>query len=139
MDIAEIGNLICTQDNRITDQPIFIVERQRTEWGYAPGYSDDYKWLNSENDYDEADEEQAERLDAIDDECGDLGCWEKVYYKHYWGFVTACFTEQGCKDYLARDGHNLGVTRIFAAGSYRNHEWQTVRRYLMDKAACKVA
>ncbi len=126
--IAQIGELIRTQDNRITDQPIFIVERQRTEWGFSTEYSDEYKWLNPENDYEEADEEFAAELDEAE---GMIG-WEKVYYKHYWEFVTACFTEQGCKDYLSRNGHNLGKTRIFACGSYRNDEWQIVRKFLMS-------
>lgn len=132
MSIEDIGKLIRTQDNRITDQPVFIVERQRTEWGYGIGHSDDYKWLNPENDYSEADEEETERLDELDNECGDTGNWQKVFYKHYWEFVTPCFTEQGCKDYLAQNGHNLGVTRIYAHGSYRNDEWQAVRKHLID-------
>jgi hypothetical protein len=139
MEIEQIGELIKTQDNRITDQPIFIVERERTEWGYSSEYSDEYKWLHPENDYDEADEEEAERLDELDSQCEDTEGWEKVYYKKYWEFVTACFTEQGCKDYLKLNGHNLGKTRIFATGSYRNHEWQTVRKMLIEQAACKAA
>lgn len=52
-----------------------------------------------------------------------------------WEFVTACFTEKGCKDYLAVNGHNLTEPRIYAAGSYRNEEFRTVREYLLGLAA----
>lgn len=139
MELKDIGYLIKTQDNRITDSPIFIVERERTEWGYSHEYSDEYKWLHPENDYDEADEEEAERLDELDSQCEDTEGWQKVYYKKYWEFVTACFTEKGCQDYLELNGHNLGKTRIFAAGSYRNNEWRTVRDHLLSMAAERAA
>jgi len=134
MELKEVGSLILTQDNRITDQPIFIVQRQRTEWGYSSEYVDDYKWLNHGDDCAEADEEKSDSLDADELEGEDLEAWEKGYYKHYWEFVTACFTEQGCKDYLLRNGHNLGVTRIYADGSYRNDEWRAVRNHLISLA-----
>jgi hypothetical protein len=49
----------------------------------------------------------------------------------YWEFVTACFTEEGCKEYLRQDGHNLrGEVEIFVAGGYRNDEWEAVREHL---------
>jgi len=131
-EIAEIGNLIRTQDNRITDQPIFIVEKEVTEWGYSPDHTDDYMWINAPNDYAEATEEESEKLDVLEDEGGDVGDWEKHYYRKRWEFVTPCFTESGCKEFIVRNGHNLGVTRIYACGSYRNNEWQTVRKHLME-------
>jgi len=43
---------------------------------------------------------------------------------------AACFTEQGCRDYLARDGHNLRLPFIYAFGSFRNSEYQFVRKWL---------
>ena len=65
MELKEIGNLIKTQDNRITDQPLFIVERERISWGYDSSYCDDYKWVRYTDDYLEADEEMAAALDQI--------------------------------------------------------------------------
>ena len=76
---AGVGELIRTQDNRITSNPIFVVEQKR---GNA------------------------------------------------WTFVTACLTEQGCKDYLAVDGHNLTNPRIYGPGGFRNQEWQNLRDFL---------
>lgn len=131
-ELKAIGELIRTQDNRITDAPIFIVQREVREWGYDPYYAEEFKWVHLEGDGHEADEEQAERLEGLDGNCEDTSPWAKVYYKDRWQFVTACFTEQGCKDYLRQNGHNLGKTRIYADGSYRNDEYRKVRKALME-------
>lgn len=137
--LIEIGNNIVTQDNRITDAPLFAVERLRKDYGYDPKYADEYVWLDTENEHDEASELMAERLDALDKGYRTWKDWEKIYYKERWEFVMACFTEQGCKDYLERDGHNLGKTRIYAYGSYRNEEYRLVREYLKSLATVEAA
>lgn len=133
MQLKEIGNLICTQDNRVTDQPIFVVEKSvmvitDPDYGY-----DKEEWVNTQSgDYEIASETKAKRLDALLKDCRSTGDWEKFYMKEVWEFVTACFTEQGCKDYLMLDGHNLGKTRIYAYGSYRNNEYREIRKHLID-------
>jgi len=126
--IEEIRESIKTQDNRITDQPMFVVQQKVRDSGYDPDYCDDYEWYNH-SDYYIADDEEAKKLDenGADDEV-----WVKKYYKERWEFVTACFTEQGCKDYLKINGHNLKETRIYAEGSWRNAEFQTVRNMLIE-------
>lgn len=131
--LKALGELIRTQDNRITDAPIFIVQRECREWGYDSAYCDDFAWINcSSGECEEADDEKHDELEGIDAACEDTGEWERCYYKDRWEFVTACFTEQGCKDYISANGHNLGKTRIYADGSYRNDEYRTVRQALID-------
>lgn len=140
MELKEIGTLICTQDNRITDQPIFVVEKSvmvitDPDYGY-----DAEEWGNTESgDYETATGTKERRLNALYDGGRDTGDWTKFYLKEVWEFVTACFTEQGCKDYLAANGHNIGKSRIYVYGSFRNAEYQTVRNYLMSKSDCKAA
>ena len=131
--LKEIGNLIKTQDNRITEQPLFVVQR-RMELVCPEGYGDGSKWLCPDEEFIEADEVRSARLDALENGYRETGKWEKFHYHEHWEFVTACFTEQGCEDYIKRDGHNLGKTRIYAYGSYRNVEYQTVRKHLMNLA-----
>ena len=135
MDISKIGELINTQDNRITDQPIFVVEKRVlvvTDPDY--GYEDE-EWVNTQSgDYQRADATKAGRLDALRDGCRDTTPWEKFFLTETWQFVTSCFTEQGCKDFLAINGHNIGKSRIYAYGSYRNHEYQSVRKMLSGLA-----
>lgn len=119
---CRLGKLIYTQDNRITDQPLFIVQQLVRDYGYDPNYSDNFVWVNR---YDpEGYHEELPEGASMDD-------YEQVYYKDRWEFVTACFTEAGCKEYLKKDGHNLNEPRIYAAGSYRNDEYHFVRDSLI--------
>jgi hypothetical protein len=134
-EMRKIGNVIATQDNRITDAPIFVVEQKQ------PVVSDsDYndcrvEWRETENgDYSEATPERAARLEALFHAGRDTPGWRRYEVTDIWVFVTACFTAQGCRDYLARNGHNLRETRVYAYGSYRNEEYRAVRKYLMSMA-----
>lgn len=133
METKEIGKLICTQDNRITDQPIFVVEKSimiitDPDYGY-----DACEWINTESgDYEKADCDAENSLEDMEANGVDTAEWKKFYLKEVWEFVTACFTEQGCKDYLNENGHNIGKSRIYAYGSYRNKEYQAVRNHLIS-------
>jgi len=128
MELEEIGKLIKTQDNRITDQPMFIVQQKKIDWGYDPDYVDDYEWYNEEEDR-SADDDEVKQLENYT--ISFRSSWEKRCYKERWEFVTACFTEQGCKNYLKINGHNLKEPRIYAEGSYRNNEFRAVRDMLI--------
>lgn len=132
--LKEIGALIASQDNRATDAPIFIVQQRVRFVGVDLDHTDDYVWIDGPNDHAEASELEAAGLDAIEQEGGDTGDWEKFGYIDRWEFVTACFTEQGCKDYIAVNGHNLTDPRIYADGSYRNAEFRLVREFLKSLA-----
>lgn len=130
--LMEIGRGIKTQDNMFTDQPMFVVE----EAVYIPtdpdyGY-DLAEWAeNKSGDYHKATETQAARLELLHEGMRDTGKWEKHYSKKVWQFVTCCFTEKGCHDYLKINRHNLGEIRIYAYGSFRNKEYQDVRNFLI--------
>ena len=132
--MKEIGRLIKTQDNRITDQPIFVVEESKLiitdpDYGY-----DAEEWVNMEGcDYETASETKARRLDALAEDFRDTGKWKKFFYKETWEFLTACFTESGCIDYLRLNGHRLGKTRIYAYGNFRNYEYQSIRKFLLEQ------
>lgn len=132
--MAHIGHLIATQDNRITDQPIFIVQQKRETVGHPDYDNNRIAWVNDDNS--EADASESAELEAaFAEEGAEPNGWRRLALCFHWEFVTACFTEQGCKDYLARDGHNLREPRIYAAGSYRNEEWRQVRSFLLELAA----
>lgn len=135
MNLKDIKHLIKTQDNRITQDPIFVVEQKRRMYGFDSLYADDYVWLD-DDDYEEADKEAVAVLEqSYYDDRGKYNGqdYSKVYYKEHWEFVTACFTEQGCKDYINRDAHNLGETRIYAYSAYKNSEWRSLRKMLLDE------
>ena len=125
--LAQIGHLLRTQDNRATDAPMFIVQERKRDYGYDCDFCDDEVWLDTENDYVEATPAEVKKLES-----GKMNGeqWQKTGYKDRWEFVTACFTEDGCKSFIEADGHNHGELRIYAAGSYRNHEFRFVRNFL---------
>lgn len=125
--LAKIAHLIRTQDNRATDAPMFIVQERKRDYGYDCDFCDEHVWLDTENDYVEATPAEVRNLESGK---MDGRRWQKTGYKDRWEFVTACFTEQGCKDFIAADGHNHGELRIYAAGSYRNHEFRFVRDFI---------
>jgi len=137
--LKAIVKQILGQDNRCTDAPMFIVQERKRIWGISEEYSEDSAWIDTESgDTIEADDKEAAILDSLRQSYKDVpDNWEKVGYIDQWEFVTACFTEQGCKDYLAANGHNHGETRIYAAGSYRNAEFRSVREFLKSIALVK--
>lgn len=140
--LAELSLELHTQDNRITADPLFCVQQQRTVWGMAEGYSDDFKWFDAndpESHYEE-DEIYAEiREHHGIDECLDLQIdpedfgYKKVYFKRYWDFVTAHFTEKAADRYLQENAHNLDNPRVFVTSQYRCDEWNRVRKFLMGE------
>lgn len=126
-ELYTIGENIRTQDNRWTDQPMFAVMQKLEIIG-----SDDHSpsrivWCK---DGEEVSESRAKRLEALHQNFRDTSDYDRYAMQEIDEFVTACFTEQGCKDYLARNGHNLRLPFIYAFGSYRNNEFQLIRNWL---------
>jgi hypothetical protein len=130
--LRTIHTALHTQNNRITAAPMFAVQQKKRVYGIDNDYDPKIVWVGDEGQ--EASAEDAARFEAAYDEnCEtEMEGYRRLGYHEYWEFVTACFTEQGCKDYLARNGHNLGETQIYAYGTYRNVEWGIVRDFLMS-------
>jgi len=128
--LKKIGHLIRTQDNRCTDQPMFIVQENVKDWHITADEATGHVW--KDDDYDDPDEKMLawlERLESWDDIPKP---WHKHYFRTRWEFVTACFTEQGCKDYMACNKHNhTGELRIYGWHSFRNAEFRSVRTFLI--------
>ncbi|MEI7174799.1 hypothetical protein [Pectobacterium carotovorum] len=126
-----IGNNINTQDNRITDQPMFVVFQKREIIGSDEHSPSRIVWVW---DGEEVSELRAKRLEALYHDGRDTRSFDRYAMQEIDEFVTACFTEQGCEDYLSLNGHNLRQPYIFACGSFRNNEYQTVRNWLRGKS-----
>lgn len=129
--LAQVRHNLHTQDNRITAHPMFVVQQRVRVYGFDPAYTGQgIAWLY------EGVEQSADspELRIARDEYWQTNIvpdgWTTTAWKDRWEFVTACFTEQGCKDYLKADGHNLTDPRIYVASGHRNREWQLVREWL---------
>lgn len=137
-ELRRIGHLLRTQDNLCTDQPLWIVQQKRIIIGIDPAWNDGddhIVWLIEDQEIYKGDEEFAELEKAYEDDGTVPEDYTRSAFHETWEFVTACFTEQGCKDYLARDRHNLKEPRIYADGSYRNAEYRVLRNWLMSLPA----
>jgi len=161
--LQAMASRILTQDNRITADPIFVVQRRIRTYGMEDGYSDNYTFLDrddytpvyfGEDEYycpecggipEESEEPEPVKLtrEEFDDETCSLceGYLDldqlgvvKVSYKDHWEHHMPFFTEVGAEDYLKINGHNLGKTRIYVKSAFRNAEWNTMRSMLIEMA-----
>ena len=126
-ELSTIGELIRTQDNRITDQPMFVVFQKREIIGSDEHSPSRICWVW---DGEEVSELRAKRLEALYQDGRDTRGYDRYAMQEVDEFVTACFTEHGCKDFLRQNGHNLRQPYIYACGSFRNKEYQLVRNWL---------
>lgn len=128
--IQEIAQRVATQDNRATAEPIFAVMQKR-EMVTLEGHDHDrIVWVNTEcGDYTEASRQKARHLEKKFRNDDETPGWARYAVKEVDQFVTACFSEEGCKDYLRRDRHNLRKPFIYAFGSYRNAEWHNIIKF----------
>ena len=135
-DFKTIKNSLLTQDNRITEIPIFVVEQKVRIYGLHGAYTDHYVWID-EDTSEEPNEETISYLDENhkweDDIEYQNRVYSKAYYTEKWEFVTACFTEKGAQDFINAQAHNLNETRIYVYSGYRNAEWQFIRKMLMEQ------
>lgn len=129
--LKSIGELLRTQDNRCTSDPFFLVQESRRFYGVDTDYSDKEVWLHIDGD-EVTDEKEIEALE--ENERNDVKNPDhyKVGYLDRWEYVTGCFTEQACKDYIATNSHrHKGELRIYADSLYRNPEMIAVRNALL--------
>jgi len=126
---AAIGENIRTQDNRITSDPLFCVFQKREIVVDEDYDCDRIVWVDEDGR--EATERQRIRLELLHQNFREPPeKWRRVAVKDIDDFVTCCFTEQGCKDYLACNGHNLRQPFIYVTSGFRNDEYQAVRNWL---------
>nr|WP_284201001.1 hypothetical protein [Citrobacter freundii] len=124
-----IGTNILTQDNRITSDPMFCVYQKREIVVDADYDYDRIVWIDEDGN--EANERQRMRLELLHENFREPPeKWRRVALKEIDDFVTCCFTEQGCKDYLACNGHNLRLPFIYVKSGFRNAEFISVRNWL---------
>ncbi|OFC64181.1 hypothetical protein BB937_28235 [Klebsiella pneumoniae] len=126
-ELYTIGELIRTQDNRITDQPMFVVFQKREIIGSDEHSPSRICWVR---DGEEVNPLRALRLEILYQDGRDTSNYDRYAMQEVDEFVTACFTEHGCKEYLRQNGHNLRLPYIYACGSFRNNEYQLVRNWL---------
>ncbi len=132
--LKAIGNAMLTQDNRCTAYPIFLVQQGWREYGYDPEYATPTVWIDTCNNREEANKEEAKKLCDMVENGENIDGWVLTGYVDRWEFVTACFTEKGAQDFIKINGHNLGESRIYVDSLWRNEEMKLIRRHLISAA-----
>lgn len=128
-EFSTIGENIRIQDNRITSDPMFCVFQKREIVVDEDYDCDRIVWVD--DDGQEATERQRMRLELLHDNCRETPeKWRRIAVKDIEDFVTCCFTEKGCKDYLASNGHNLRLPFIYVKSGFRNAEYIGLRNWL---------
>lgn len=129
-EFARLGENLRTQDNRVTSEPMFCVYQKREIVTHADYDHDRIVWID--DDGVEANERQRMRLELLHDSCREVpDKWSRIAVKEIDEFVTCCFTEKGCKAYLACNGHNLRLPFIYVKSGFRNAEYIAIRNWLM--------
>ncbi len=117
--LAEIGERIRTQDNRMTMNPMFCVQEKKRVVGMDANYATETVWIDMESG--NADEVAPETPGA-----------EEFGFFEYWETVAVAFTEEGCKEYLRLNGHNhCRETRIYVESFNCCPEMIAIREALM--------
>ncbi|EHU9706609.1 ead/Ea22-like family protein [Escherichia coli] len=124
-----IGENIRTQDNHITSDPMFCVYQKREIVVDADYDYDRIVWVDEDGN--EANKRQSRRLELLHENFREPPeKWRRVAVKDIDEFVTCCFTEQGCKNYLAANGHNLRLPFVYVKSGFRNAEYIGIRNWL---------
>lgn len=113
--LLEIAERLRTQDNRITQNPMFCVQQRVKIRGLHPRWSDNTEWI----------------LDGEVVEPETEGA-EEYGYRHEWQTVMVAFTEEGCKEYLRQNSHNLREPRIYVESFNRCPEMIAIRDWLLS-------
>ena len=122
--LLPIAEQLRTQDNRITQNPMFCVQEKKRLVGLDARYSDRRCWHNQDSGITIYDDDQPFKKPEGDE-------WDEFGYIDQWFTVMVAFTEEGCKEYLRLNGHNLSCPRIYVESFNRCHEMIRIREYLI--------
>lgn len=113
IDLRAIGELLRTQDNRITQNPMFCVQQKRRQ--ITPrDFTGENIWVLEGDEVEEGTEGAVE-----------YGVCER------WETVMVAFTADGCREYIRQNGHNLREPRIYVESFNRCPEMIAIRAVLM--------
>ncbi len=124
-ELLAIGERLRTQDNRITQNPMFCVQEKRRDVGYDWAYCDRVCWRDGANETILYDDDPDFKEPEGDE-------WERFGYRDRWETVMVAFTEVGCQQYISLNGHNhRGELRIYVESFNRCPEMVAIREALM--------
>lgn len=144
-ELCRIVDRLRDQDNRCTSEVAFCVQRATFEGGFDPSCANEVMFVQDSEPVLEDHWSALEKAYQAGEGRVTIGDWEYVIeelerygFQRGWETVQVCFTEEGAKNYLRRNGHNLsrhGEPRIYVESFHRNVEMMTLRRILPELAS----
>ena len=132
--IKRIGELLRTQHNSYTANPVFCVQTLRRRYGFDPDYCSDVVWLDE--DHGEVDDpEVLEQLNGAYEAGEDTDHYYRTGYEDSREHVAAFFTRDAAEEYIRANGHRLHDPIVWVDSAYRNYEWQDVVAFLASLPA----
>lgn len=128
--LSAIRQQLLTQDNRITQNPMFCVQEKRRLVGLDSSYSDTHCWHNADSGETLYDDDPGLN-EGRKAQLGNSKAWDEFGYLDQWVTVMVAFTEEGCREYLRLNGHNLKEPRIYVESFNRCPEMIAIREALM--------
>jgi len=125
MDLDRVAHEINTQDNRITQDPLFCVFEKERIYGVEDDYTDQWEWCNSDQQCHCA---SGEACESKSEECRKVGYIERNH------FVNAHFTERAAKEHIRINGHNLYGPFVYVTSLFRCEEMIAIRNTLANKS-----
>jgi hypothetical protein len=133
-ELARVVELLKTQDNAITSDPVFMVQQRHRQYGMDEAYCEKYCFVHG----DDSDHEVNEESDPVrfaafsDDDFGDEDpeFWTRTGYIDTWQNIQPFLTREAAEEFRKREAHNLGETRVYVESGYRNAEWKWLREVL---------
>lgn len=130
--LPAIGKRVRTQDNRITANPIFVVQQRKRYYGIDN--ADQIAWMD--DDWNQVDDTRVAELEEAFEFAGECPKgFTRVGYQDRWEYVMPFFTEAAAQRYLEENAHNLKEPRIYVESGYRNREWEAIRKFLASLPA----
>jgi hypothetical protein len=139
-ELTDLVELLETQDNAITSDPLFTVQRKHRQYGMDTDYCENFAWFDAEEpshpvcDDDPEEHSKYELLEKAYDGTidwpetfGSEEMWSRTGYIDRWEFVQAFLTREAAEAYRRNQAHNLGETRVYVESGYNNPEWKRLR------------
>lgn len=134
MELKNIGEKMISQNNRLTQCPLFVIQVDRD---IAVGQ--DMEWDKKErNEYYEGDLcDSCMEVGDVPEECDD--CPDEAFHflktiEEFDLRAGAFFTEEACEEHIKANDYHYKNPRSFAVSTWRNFEMQMVMNYLCLEA-----
>lgn len=131
--IEQIAERLRTQDNRLTEHPLYVVYDNMTIFGVDFDHADRFVWVDDE--YREADSETLEdiaQIEGYENEVTLSGAsYRRIGIRDERRFVTACLTMEAAKRFIEDNQRHLRNPFVYAESLSNNPEMIAVRKHLI--------